>query len=394
MAFVFVRLTIDSLEALRARAKEGAGNGVGLTKRASMTRIGLACVFQVAKKPGLPGRTFAVVRPQSIVTGGAVVTRLSLAIVNVDGTIVASVSILAKTSVTTNSIGACGAVLADCRTDFALVDVLVAESAGEIWRTLTLVRVDAINASPAVLTQMTVAVVDVYLTTVASKSGRTVTSMSCLTQHHALAFILARRGLTRDVTRSAILSSPPLLTLALVRAASVVTSSAVSAGRLLFTFVDIVGTRRSFESGRAFALVGVRFHDAGGTFADARVRGTMVCQIASRSVITNRTIACKVFRCSNETASASIMTRAAVASVSHVDLAKACRESERTVAFEVRHGFVNCDLTCAAVSARILVCAWVFQLTVFPDVILSANTVALRIRIDAFRSVHARIGRA
>ena len=64
-----------------------------------------------------------------------------------------------------NSIGACGAVLADCRTDFALVDVLVAESAGEIWRTLTLVRVDAINASPAVLTQMTVAVVDVYLTT-------------------------------------------------------------------------------------------------------------------------------------------------------------------------------------------------------------------------------------
>ena len=51
--------------------------------------------------------------------------------------------------------------------------------------------------------------------------------------------------------------------------------------------------------------------------------------------------------------------------------------TERTVAFEVRHGFVNCDLTCAAVSARILVCAWVFQLTVFPDVILSANTVAL-----------------
>ena len=42
----------------------------------------------------------------------------------------------------------------------------------------------------------------------------------------------------------------------------------------------------TFESGRAFALVGVRFHDAGGTFADARVRGTMVCQIASRSVIT------------------------------------------------------------------------------------------------------------
>ena len=51
--------------------------------------------------------------------------------------------------------------------------------------------------------------------------------------------------------------------------------------------------------------------------------------------------------------------------------------TEGTSALEVGHRFVDGDMACAAVSARILVCAWVFQLTIFPDVIFAANTVAL-----------------
>ena len=65
-----------------------------------------------------------------------------------------------------DGVGAGGAVLADGGADFTFVNVLVAKRAGEIGRTLTVIRVDFIHARTAIFAQVTVAIVDVDLAVV------------------------------------------------------------------------------------------------------------------------------------------------------------------------------------------------------------------------------------
>ena len=60
-----------------------------------------------------------------------------------------------------DGVGASGAVLADRRTDFAFVDIFVAEIPRKVGRALAVVGVDPVDACSSVLAEMTVAIVDV-----------------------------------------------------------------------------------------------------------------------------------------------------------------------------------------------------------------------------------------
>ena len=75
----------------------------------------------------------------------------------------------------------------------------------------------------------------------AGKSRGAVAAMRSLAEGDALPSVLTGRRLAGNVARAAVLARPPLLTLALVRASSVVTGSGVLARRLHFALVDVVG---------------------------------------------------------------------------------------------------------------------------------------------------------
>ena len=74
---------------------------------------------------------------------------------------------------------------------------------------------------------------------VAGETRGTVAAVSGVAESHALAAILTRRRLTRNVLGPTVASSPSLLALTLVRAASVVTRGAVFTRRVFLTFVNV-----------------------------------------------------------------------------------------------------------------------------------------------------------
>lgn len=108
-------------------------------------------------------RALAEEAADAVVAGGAVEARGLSTIVDVLRTIWPRPSVDANTREASVRVRTRGAVLAHARPERALVDVLVAVRARERWRTLASVRIDAVHASGAVLTQMTRTVVDVLL---------------------------------------------------------------------------------------------------------------------------------------------------------------------------------------------------------------------------------------
>ena len=106
----------------------------------------------------------------AVVTSGAIEASGTGAIVNILRAIRSRPSVDADARESAVGVGARGAVLANARPQRALVHVLIAVRAGERRRTLARVRIDAVDASRSVLTQMTRAIVDVFLAICSSET--------------------------------------------------------------------------------------------------------------------------------------------------------------------------------------------------------------------------------
>ena len=106
----------------------------------------------------------------AVVTSGAIEASGTGAIVDILRAIGSRPSVDADARESAVGVGARGAVLANARPQRALVHVLIAVRAGERRRTLARIRIDAVDASRSVLTQMTRAIVDVFLAICSSET--------------------------------------------------------------------------------------------------------------------------------------------------------------------------------------------------------------------------------
>ncbi len=100
----------------------------------------------------------------AVVTSGAIEASGTGAIVDIFRTIGSGPSVNANARESAVSVGACRAVFTNARPQSTFVDVLVAVRAGKRRWTLARVRIDAIDTSCAILTQVTRTIVYIFLT--------------------------------------------------------------------------------------------------------------------------------------------------------------------------------------------------------------------------------------
>lgn len=136
-----------------------------------MTRVADTSVIKMTPKSGFSGRTFALVRSNTVVTSAAVVTESNCAIVDVHAAIVTCPAVDTDAHETAGLVMTCAGVLARRSTHLgAFVDVLRAVSPCPLRRTLARVSLDSIDARRTVRTQVVLAVINILLTV---ESGKT-----------------------------------------------------------------------------------------------------------------------------------------------------------------------------------------------------------------------------
>lgn len=116
----------------------------------------------MAQQTCFTGGALAVEAADSVDAGGAVETGGAGAVVDVGGTVGSGPAVDADAGEAAGRVGAGGAVVTDARPQRALVDVLFAKLAGVRRRTLTVVAVDEVDASGAVLAQVARTVVNIF----------------------------------------------------------------------------------------------------------------------------------------------------------------------------------------------------------------------------------------
>jgi len=109
----------------------------------------------------------AVERADPVDAGGSVEADSHGAVVDVDRTVVSGPAIDANAGVAALGVGTGAAVLADVRSQAALVHITFAEFAGKCRRADARVAVDVVHAGGAVLAQITWTVINVLLAVLA-----------------------------------------------------------------------------------------------------------------------------------------------------------------------------------------------------------------------------------
>ena len=166
---------VDVLIALLAPEAGGAGAGplarhlVGVTPRPGLTRVDDALVIQVTQEASLPVGAHALVLAHLVHAGAAVFAGVHLAVVLVLLAVGALEPIDTDALVAPLGVAAGPVVLAGV-VEGALVHVLQAVSTRPVGGTLAGVSVDTINTGSAILTNVSIAVIDIDFTVRAGKS--------------------------------------------------------------------------------------------------------------------------------------------------------------------------------------------------------------------------------
>lgn len=125
----------------------------------------------MTQETGLPGRTLTEEGTNAVVAGGSIEAGLVRAVVDVFPASRARPAVDADAREAAICVGAGSAILADMRSDGALVDVLRAVGSAEVGWAGAGVGVDAVDAGASILAEMTAAVVHINLAVVSREAG-------------------------------------------------------------------------------------------------------------------------------------------------------------------------------------------------------------------------------
>jgi len=170
--FVDILIALRSIESWGAVAGIISTHRIGVTPRTRVARITGARIFQVTQKSSFARWTFAVKPSNSIMASSSVKTVSLHAVILVGLTVPSHESIDADTLISSLSVLA-GSMVEARVGEAAFVHIHGAVFASPLGRTFAGVGVDAILALSSVLAKVTMAIVDILLAIVASKSGWT-----------------------------------------------------------------------------------------------------------------------------------------------------------------------------------------------------------------------------
>ena len=108
----------------------------------------------------------------AILTGTTIQARLLSTIVYVNFTIFSFESINTNTRISTVCIGTCSSILTYIWTNGTLIDIFSTILSCVFWRTIACVSIKSVDTFSTILTEMTIAIVYIDLTTSTSKSWK------------------------------------------------------------------------------------------------------------------------------------------------------------------------------------------------------------------------------
>lgn len=253
-ALVYVLVTLLAPEAGRAGAGPLASHLVGVAPRSGLTRIDDTLVIQVTQQPRLPVGTHALVLAHLVHAGATILAGIDLAIVLVLFAVRTLESIDTDALIASLSVAAGPVVLARV-VEGALVHVLQTVSTGPVWGTLAGVSVDTIDTGSVILTNVSLAIINIDFTVRSGKStlaGAVVLVSPGLGAHSS---VIARSRITGVIDSVTILPSPSSVTVTLVSAVGVLTPAVLAGVGQLVALVDVEVTAGALEAGLAFAPV-------------------------------------------------------------------------------------------------------------------------------------------
>lgn len=168
-ALVNVLVTLLAPEARRAGAGPLASHLVGVTPRSGLTGIDDTLVIQVTQQPRLPVGTHALVLAHLVHAGASILTGIDLAVVLILLTVGTLESIDTDALIASLGVAAGPVVLAGV-VEGALVHVLQTVSTGPVWGTLAGVSVDTIDTGSVILTNVSLAIINIDFTVRSGKS--------------------------------------------------------------------------------------------------------------------------------------------------------------------------------------------------------------------------------
>lgn len=256
-ALVNILVTLLAPEAGRAGAGPLAGHLVGVAPRPGLTRVDHALVIQVTQQTSLPVGTHALVLPHLVHAGAAVLAGVHRAVVLVLFTVGALESVDTDALVASLGVATSPVVLAGV-VEGALVHVLQTVTTRPVGGTLAGVGVDTIHTGSAILTNVSVAVIDIDFTVRSSKStgtGAVVLVSAGLGAHSS---VITRSRVTGVIDSVTILPCPSSVAVTLVSAVRVLASAVLAGVGQLEALVDVEVAAGALEAGPALAAVALR----------------------------------------------------------------------------------------------------------------------------------------
>lgn len=169
-AFINVKVAGRSCVTRGACADCLAIDRVCVTVGAFLTRIADAGVIEVAQQTCASVWTLAKEGGYTVVTGGAMVTSCTGAVIDVLAAVIARPAIDANTVVAAVGVVASPTILTCVGHQLALIHIFSAVLACVVWRALTIVGIDAIHTHATILAVMARAVINVMLTMLTCKA--------------------------------------------------------------------------------------------------------------------------------------------------------------------------------------------------------------------------------
>ena len=126
----------------------------------------------MTQKTSFIWRTVTYITGNAILTGTTVQARLLSTIVNINFTIFSFESIYTNARISTVSIGTSSTILTNIWTNGTFIDIFSTILSCVFWRTIACVCIKSIDTFSTILTEMTIAIIYIDLTTCTSKSWK------------------------------------------------------------------------------------------------------------------------------------------------------------------------------------------------------------------------------